>query len=136
MEPLTQNRLMTEMTFFEVLPEGCPPKDGVSDAVPDLLYRAVRNNPTISGDFLSKKAEKPHVNYEFDECEVRSVSLFSRLEDCQGLAELPRFKNKGYMVASLSLRPEDGVLKQTGGETHYSWWRSILFDPSVAIVMS
>lgn len=38
-------------------------------------------------------------------------------------------------IAEVTLRPEDGVMKKTFSDSHYSWWRSVDYDVSQAIII-
>ena len=40
------------------------------------------------------------------------------------------------VIAEVSLKPKDGVLKKTFGVAHYSWWRTNDFDVSQAKVIT
>lgn len=69
-----------------------------------------------------------------DECIVRSVSLFSDSNDAKRLLKLPKFRKAN--IAEVCLSEKDGNIKKTFGHSHYSWWRSALFDVSQAKIIS
>ena len=48
--------------------------------------------------------------------------------------KLPKFRKA--VIAEVSLKPKDGVLKKTFGVAHYSWWRTNDFDVSQAKVIT
>lgn len=54
------------------------------------------------------------------------LSIFSSYDPSltQKIPSLRKFKG----VAKLQLNPQDGVLAKTGGENHYTWWRTTSFD--------
>lgn len=49
----------------------------------------------------------------------------------QKIPTLKKFKG----VAKRLLNPQDGVLAKTGGENHYTWWRSTSFDINSAEII-
>jgi hypothetical protein len=121
------------MNWFEDLPENCPPKDAV---IPngENFYRLAKNNPPGTEDFLSQRNEFPDTIFnDIPECIARSVSTWKTHEKCLEQKKYPRHKNK--VVAELTLREKDGVVKQTFRKNHFSWWRSdeFLFE-SVRVV--
>lgn len=122
------------MTWFEDLPEQCPP----ADAVPanGTYYRIAAGIPTESEDFFSQRKLQPakaFVGEGIDECVLRAVSLFSSKDEAQKRLKLPKFKK--HLIVSVDLSAKDGVLKKTFGPAHYSWWRSNEFDVLSAIAV-
>jgi len=108
----------------EELPAACPPADAFQPSNM-ILYRLVNDPPSI-GDFLSSRAEYPHRPFP-DECVARSVSLHSDRVACESVAKLPRHQDK--KVAKIVLSQDSGLVKQTFGPQHFSWWRKRSFDP-------
>lgn len=68
-----------------------------------------------------------------DECIIKSISLFSDRKEIEKRMKLPKFRKA--VIAEVSLKPKDGVLKKTFGVAHYSWWRTNDFDVSQAKVI-
>lgn len=69
-----------------------------------------------------------------DECIIRSISVFSDLEDAIKRLKLPKFRYAN--VTKVNLTPQDGVIKKTFSSSHYSWWRSTAFNISQANIIS
>lgn len=114
-------------SWFEVLPEQCPPKD--ANPCDGCYYRIVKSLPTPSEDYFSQRAMNPDKVFSgegIDECIARSVSLFNSVDEAKKRLKLPRFKNQ--TIVSVALEPKDGIMKKSFGPAHYSWWRSTEFD--------
>lgn len=45
--------------------------------------------------------------------------------------KLPKFKNASIVI--VKLEPKDGMIKQTFGIAHYSWWRTKDFNKGIRI---
>lgn len=121
--------------WFESLPESCPPAD--SEKCQGIYYRVAIGNPAQSEDFFSQKKLAPDKTFTgegIDECIERAVSVFSELTDAKRLLKLPKFRKAN--IAEVSLSPQDGNIKKTFRNSHYSWWRSRLFDVSQAKIIS
>lgn len=115
------------LTWFEQLPEQCPPKD--ANPCNGCYYRIAKGLPTMSEDYFSQRALNPDKVFfgdSLDECVVRSVSLFDSLDEAKKRLKLPKFKHQ--TIVSIVLEPSDGVMKKTFGTAHHSWWRSTNFD--------
>lgn len=120
--------------WFENLPPSCPPAD--SEKCNGAYYRVSVGNPAQSEDFFSQRKIAPDKIFkgeDIDECIVRSVSLFSDLNDAKRLLKLPKFKKAN--IAKVCLTEKDGNIKKTFGHSHFSWWRSISFDVSQAKII-
>lgn len=70
------------MNWFEQLPPQCPP----SDAMPcnGIYYRIAKGNPVDDSDFFSQRKlmpDKVFTGLGIDECIIRSISVFSDIED-------------------------------------------------------
>ena len=50
-----------------------------------------------------------------------------------GRLKLPKFRNAN--VAEVILQPNDGVMKKTFSDSHFSWWRSKSFEVSQAKII-
>ena len=61
------------------------------------------------------------------------LSVLSSYEPTQ-IRKIPSLRKfKG--VAKVLLNPQDGVLAKTGGENHYTWWRTTSFDINSAEIV-
>ncbi|MEP2770597.1 MAG: hypothetical protein ABJH05_00525 [Fulvivirga sp.] len=121
------------MDWIEELPNNCPP----SDAKPpdgQTFYRLCQNNPPEGSDFVSLKIENPSRTFAgVSECQLRAVSIWSDVDKC---ASLKKFKTlRDRVIGSITLSNEDGLIKQTNGPHHYSWWRSTHFNPNIAVIV-
>lgn len=116
-----------KMIWYEQLPEQCPPMD--AQPCGGTYYRIANGNPVTEGDFYSQR--KLHPNKVFtglgvDECIARSISLFADVKDAIRRQRLPKFRNA--KIAVVTLQPQDGVMKKTFSDSHYSWWRTVKYN--------
>jgi len=119
-------------SWFEELPEQCPPKE--SNPPEGKFFRLIHGEIPASEDFFSKRFENPEMEFpNIPECIARAVSTFDDVKECLKLKKLPRHKNK--FVAELSLTPADGLVLKTFSKNHYSWWRSDDFIPEDVTVL-
>lgn len=121
--------------WFEELPKECPPVD--SQECNGIFYRVACGNPATSADFFSQRKlapTKPFAGMGVDECVVRAVSVFAELDDAKSLLKLPKFRKA--QIAMVNLLPDDGNIKKTFKKSHYSWWRSRLFDVRTAKIIA
>lgn len=121
------------MKWFEELPSQCPP----ADAVPaqGRFFRIAKGLPTESEDYFSQRSLQPNkvfIGEGIDECIVRSVSVFCSLDEAKMRLRLPKFRTQ--TIVAVDLEPSDGVIKKTFGPSHYSWWRSVDFNFSKAVL--
>ena len=108
--------------WYEQLPDKCPPKDAF-EPEGKVYYRLINNVQPTSDDFISKSAELPFQKFiGIDDCVLKAVSIFEQKNDCEKMTKFPRHKNK--TVYELNLKKEDGLVKKTFDNSHYSWWRS------------
>jgi len=121
----------SEFEYFENLEiEGqvCPPDDAFPPDGKKEYLRVLKNNPPASECFISHRVKSPEKKFG-DECEARSVSLSDSLEGLiNGYFKIQANKKKARYIGVIVLTPKDGVIKQTGPVTHYSWWRSQAFS--------
>lgn len=136
---LTQDTLENYKKSHEIewannLPEDCPPDIIL---VPDNqeMYRL-----TISADQVTEEDFKPYLELypdkQYSGINKVLASGLSVLASCEPktLNKLPiRKKLKG--VAKLTLNPDDGVLAKSGGDNHYTWWRTKSFDINSAEIV-
>ena len=125
------------LEFFEDLTETgctCPPEDASFPNGIKEFYRVVKHNPATTECFFSYKKKNPDKVYS-DECEARAISLSDSIEGLKNsYFRTPAGKKKIQLIGLIKLMPEDGMIKQTYGEGHYSFWRSLLFEPSIITV--
>ena len=115
-----------QMAWVEALPNNCPPCDATQ---PDNreFYRLINSNLPTPDDFISYRQLWPHKLFNKSECIVRSISIFSSIENIHRVKKLTTQKDK--FIAKIVLQKKDGVIKQTcADQGHYSWWRTLEFD--------
>ena len=114
------------MAYREPLPPDCPPDDAVEITWRRIVYRLVRHNPPVDGDFMSQRAERPQRTFPVPECQVRGVSVFDNL---QVATEWSKTRNlRGRQVCRVTLTQGAGRILKTSGEAHYTWWPLADFD--------
>ena len=121
-------RLSERSEWAEPLPENCPPLKAW-EPENEIYYRLVddpaRPKPK---DFFSVRKLQPNRNFRrISECETLGLSVFDTLDACRNAGRLRGLQHK--QVARVTLPPECGVVLQTGGPAHYSWWLKAAFDP-------
>lgn len=117
---------MNHMNWIEDLPANCPPGDAIQPNNNEF-YRLVNSNPPTPDDFLSYRQLWPNKLFNKSECIVRSISIFSNVENILRVKKLTTQKDK--FIAKIVLQKKDGVIKQTcADQAHYSWWRTRGFD--------
>lgn len=127
------------MTYFETMPNSCPPDD-CRDPGDYTLYRVCWSNPAKEDDFTSWRHINPDKSKPANvtECQARSISMQGSLAELRKKFKSPRlrkkFRDKTIFIAEVTLKPEDGPNKQTLGPGHYSWWRSVDFSLDASIV--
>lgn len=118
--------------FFEDLEIAgciCPPEDSVCPDGNMKYFRVVKSNPPSSECFLSYRKKYPNRNFQ-NECIARAVSLSDTFEGLlNSYYRTPAHKKKTRLIGILLLSSNDGMIKQTYAQGHYSWWRSVSFDP-------
>lgn len=121
----------SKIEYFENLViEGqvCPPDDAFPPDGKKEYLRVVKNNPITSESFISHRVKFPEKEFD-DECEARSVSLSDSIDGLiNGYFKIQANKKKARYIGVIVLAPKDGVIKQTGSRSHYSWWRSQAFS--------
>lgn len=115
---------------LEITGTTCPPKDAYLPDGKKEYYRVVKHNPATTECFFSHRKKYPAKIFD-DECEARYLSTSATIEILlNSYFRTPAHKKKTILIAILVLKPEDGLVKQTYSAGHYSWWRSITFDPN------
>lgn len=123
------------MEWFEDLPDKCPPEDAYESSG-QAFYRIAEGDPVKDSDFFSQKKMDPGRIFSgkgIDECIIRAVSMFDNVEDARSKLKLPKFKN--CCIAEVVLNKKDGLVKQTFKQSHYSWWRTKMFDITVSKIV-
>jgi hypothetical protein len=120
--------------YFEDLNLGCicPHEDAFLPDGKKVYFRVLKANPINSDCFLPTliNSDRPLPD-SFDECIGKSVSIYDDLEGMiNGFFKIQanKKKKKQILVGQLTLCESDGLLKQTFGKNHHSWWRSKAFD--------
>ncbi len=116
------------MAYREPLPPDCPPDDAVEIAGPYIVYRLVRHNPPVDGDFRSQLAENPSMTlHNVTKCQARGLSVFSGSSDA--LRRTKSGKLKGAMLCEVTLDRGSGRIRRTGSRSgHQTWWPLADFD--------
>ncbi len=130
----------SSVKYFEDLNVGftCPHDDSFVPDGEKIYYRLLKINPICSECFLPTpiSIDRPLPD-GFDNCIEKSVSLYDDLEGMiNGIFRMPsgKQKKKQISIGLLKLKSKDGLLKQTFGKNHHSWWRSDTFDVSTVII--
>lgn len=114
--------------WADELPKDCPPED-VCIANNDDFYRLIHQTDNIiPEDWLNTIKEQPKRKFSPEQIiYAAGMSVLDNLEVAKDKLKMPFMKNKGLTgVAKISLNPEDGVVKQTFRESHYTWWRTTM----------
>lgn len=111
------------MTFFEELPEKCPPSDAIDDDL-GTAWRLIRNTRVSDNDFLSHAA-LGKVNNAVDSCRWASCSLFTTESAATAKTKLPNLK--GCKPVQVEIGKGSGMWLQKG--THVDFWRYHDFNP-------
>lgn len=122
---------INELTYFENLQETgitCPHEDAFSPKGNVVYYRVLKHNPPTSDDFLPTNMREG--KHKPDACIQKAVSVSDSLEGLlNGYFKTPAHKKKNRVIGMITLKTEDGKLKQTFAVGHHSWWRSQAFNP-------
>lgn len=122
-----------DLTYFEDLESTgitCPHEDAFQANGDKTYFRVLKGVEITSESFLPTpvKNDRP-LPPQCDACILKSVSIYDNLEGLiNGYFRLPSNKGKKKRIGVLKLNPHDGMLKQTFGANHHSWWRSTAFD--------
>ena len=117
------------MSYREELPENCPSCDAEKLISRREVYRLVRSNPPQDDDFRSQRQMKPSVVFNnVSECQARGLSVYSSRDACIKTMKLPAFKKCQHFVCKVVLGKGAGSIKQTGQQSHYTWWPLANFD--------
>jgi len=124
------------MEWFEELPKDCPPANA---QIPNAFVCFRWSNDSRKPhdiDFLSERLRYPNKTFRnVSECVAHSLSVFDDIEKCRDIAKLPRNRGKFQRIMKIELAKEDGLIKKTFRESHYSWWRSKSFKVESVILI-
>lgn len=120
------------MPFKEDLPlDQCPPADAVEDEIAEA-FRMVYNSPPADKDFWSKKKLGEGMLSD-DECGHASCSLNLSSLKAVRLAQMPKPREKGAMVAKVKIPAGAGKWTKNK-KKHVHFWMYAEFDPCSAFV--
>lgn len=119
------------MGFFEALPDQCPPADAVENEI-GQAYRIVFGDPATVEHFKSHAALGKKPPSDMDECRFASCSLFTSLDRVKSVAQLPKLRAQGPILAEVTIAHGSGRWIAHGD--HIDFWMYDTFDPIAAIV--
>lgn len=123
------------MPYFEDL-INCGVCPHVDATVPDgikVYFRVVKENPATSECFLPTAPRKDLLPP--DPCIAKAVSIYDSIDALKnGYSRNPTRKKERGLIATIILKPCDGMVKQTFSAGHYSWWRTKEFDHTAVTV--
>lgn len=109
-------------TFYESLPNDCPPLEASQVNEPTVVYRLVRDNPPTEEDFRSQRSLQPGKQFRnVTECQACGLSVHRLKSDSALAAKLPSLR--GRQPCRVALDTGAGFLQQTGKPSHHTWWR-------------
>lgn len=114
----------------------CPHEDAFEPNGAKVYYRVLKSDVITSDCFLPTpvKPDRP-LPKECDACVQKSVSVYDDLQGMiNGYFKTQAGKGKKKHVGVVKLQAHDGVLKQTFGPGHHSWWRSRAFDTALVTI--
>jgi hypothetical protein len=114
-----------DQSYWEELPDGCPPADSCPPSQGMKVIRLIKQNPPTAEDFRSFRTLNPNKPAPTTECEASGLSVFTDLDDAERKRKLPKLKSS--LPCLIRLTPQSGRIKQTGHPTHHTWWPSAQF---------
>lgn len=123
-----------EIKWANELPEGCPPENILIPSDQEMYRLTLEADKVTEADFIPYLEQYKEKKYSVPQrIMAAGLSVFSSYAPTltQKIPTLKKFKG----VAKLLLNPQDGVLAKTGGENHYTWWRSTSFDINSAEII-
>jgi hypothetical protein len=128
--------MMSEITYFEDLNVGCtcPHEDAFLPDGEKVYFRKLKANNAIENSFVAPPFNEALIE-KADPCIQKSLSVFDDLNMLiNAVMKIQAGKKKTKQIAVLKLSFNDGLVKQTFGKNHHSWWRSNSFDVSTIII--
>jgi hypothetical protein len=122
-----------ELAYFEDLAATgiiCPHEDAFRPDGLTPFYRYIKGGVVFSESFLptTLNPDLP-LPKGCDNCIQKSVSVYDDLQSLiNGVFKLPHNKGKKKTIGRFCIAQKDGMLKQTFGKGHHSWWRAKDFD--------
>ena len=125
-----------EITYFEDLNVGCtcPHEDAFVPDGEKVYYRKLKANSATDHSFIAPPFNEALMD-RADACIQKSLSVFDDLDALiNAVIKIQAGKKKTKKIAILKLTSKDGLLKQTFGKNHHSWWRSQAFDVNAVTI--
>jgi hypothetical protein len=120
-----------------VMPDNCPPAEiDVPHCHP--FFRLTHAVTCADAEDLKSYAElNPQKDWGYKLPLAVGLSLFNDENTAKRELKLPYIKRKHLCgIAQFTLRPQDGVVKQTTKSIfHYTWWRTLSFNIQNAIMI-
>ena len=119
-----------EITYFEDLNVGCtcPHEDAFVPKGEKVYFRKIKANLPIEESFVAPPFNEGLLD-KADACIQKSLSVFDDLDALiNAVIKIQAGKKKSKQIAVLKLAEDDGLVKQTFGKNHHSWWRSQSFN--------
>lgn len=119
-----------EITYFEDLNVGCtcPHEDAFLPKGEKVYFRKIKANLPIEESFVAPPFNEGLLD-KADACIQKSLSVFDDLDALiNAVIKIQAGKKKSKQIAVLKLAEDDGLVKQTFGKNHHSWWRSQSFN--------
>lgn len=123
-----------EIEWANELPEGCPPENILIPSDQEMYRLTLEADKVTEADFIPYLEQYKERKYSAPQkIMAAGLSVFCSYDPTlmQKIPALKKYKG----VAKLLLNPQDGVLAKTGGENHYTWWRSTSFDINSAEII-
>ncbi|MEA9413466.1 hypothetical protein [Flavobacterium sp. PL02] len=117
-------------TYFEDLNVGCncPHENAFVPDGEKVYFRKLKGNNAIEDSFIAPPFNETLID-RADACIQKSLSVFDDLDMLiNAVFKIQSGKKKSKKIAVLKLSDKDGLLKQTFGKNHHSWWRSQGFN--------
>lgn len=124
------------INYFEDLNVGCtcPHEDAFVPDGEKVYFRKLKGNYAIEDSFIAPPFNEALID-RADACIQKSLSVFDDLEMLiNAVIKIQSGKKKSKRIAILKLSDKDGLLKQTFGKNHHSWWRSQAFDVAAVTI--
>lgn len=121
-----------DMQYKEELPAQCPPAEALDGEILEA-YRVVYSSPPVAHDFLSKSALGNDLLPGMDPCCFASCSLNESVQNVVRIAQLPKPREKGALVAKISI-PAGAGRWVKNKRKHIDFWMYEGYDPTSSFV--
>lgn len=120
------------VTWRLTMPSGCPPEDvEIPDSHNFLRLTHDEKGILTNEDLLTYSELDPHKNWGELLPLSKGLSLIATVAKAKKLLKLPNIRRQNLKgVAEICLIPTDGVVKQTSGQDHYTWWQTTSYNIS------